>query len=96
MRTKKLLGLTMVGLLAAACSEAGTTGPDLGSSIAAFNHKPAHAAKEQCKNGGYTKFVDENGQPFKNQGQCVAYANRHGTLTPVDDDDETPPDQIPT
>lgn len=28
--------------------------------------------KNQCKNGGWKTLVDANGNPFKNQGQCVA------------------------
>lgn len=32
---------------------------------------PVH--KEQCKKGGWVNLVDDQGQPFKNQGQCVAF-----------------------
>lgn len=34
-------------------------------------------SKDQCKNGGYKDLVDQNGQPFKNQGQCVSYFNHN-------------------
>jgi hypothetical protein len=30
---------------------------------------------DECKNGGYLNMADQNGQPFKNQGQCVSYVN---------------------
>jgi len=33
--------------------------------------------KEQCKKGGYQNLEDANGQPFKNQGQCVSYFNHN-------------------
>jgi len=33
--------------------------------------------KDQCKNNGYKDFTDANGQPFKNQGQCVSYTNHN-------------------
>ncbi|HET7673360.1 MAG TPA: hypothetical protein VFK11_02515 [Candidatus Saccharimonadales bacterium] len=33
--------------------------------------------KDACKNDGYMALSDQNGQPFKNQGQCVAYANHN-------------------
>lgn len=35
--------------------------------------------KDQCKKNGWKKLVDTNGNPFKNQGQCVSYiqANEH-------------------
>jgi len=28
--------------------------------------------KNDCKNGGWQRFVDAQGQPFRNQGQCVS------------------------
>lgn len=28
--------------------------------------------KEECRNGGYLSFVNADGNPFKNQGQCVS------------------------
>lgn len=31
--------------------------------------------KEQCKKGGWQNLEDANGQPFRNQGQCVSYFN---------------------
>jgi DNA-binding beta-propeller fold protein YncE len=42
---------------------------------AADNRHPTN--KDQCKNGGYAADVDENGVPFRNQGQCVSYVNHH-------------------
>jgi hypothetical protein len=32
-------------------------------------------SKDQCKKGGWQSLEDANGQPFKNQGQCVSYFN---------------------
>jgi hypothetical protein len=29
--------------------------------------------KDQCKDGGYKNFTDQNFQPFKNQGQCEKF-----------------------
>jgi hypothetical protein len=34
--------------------------------------------KNQCKNGGYVDYTDADGEPFKNQGQCIKAANRAG------------------
>ena len=31
--------------------------------------------KNDCKNGGFANFTDNNGNPFRNQGQCVAFVN---------------------
>ncbi|MEK7098445.1 MAG: hypothetical protein AAB908_00925 [Patescibacteria group bacterium] len=33
---------------------------------------PVATDKDQCKNGGWKNLVDSEGNPFKNQGQCVA------------------------
>jgi hypothetical protein len=33
--------------------------------------------KDECKNGGYRELTDANGNPFKNQGQCVSYTNHN-------------------
>jgi len=32
-------------------------------------------SKEDCKDGGFVNLTDADGNPFKNQGQCVAFAN---------------------
>lgn len=32
-------------------------------------------SKDACKKGGYMNFTDAEGNPFKNQGQCVSYFN---------------------
>jgi hypothetical protein len=33
------------------------------------------AAKDDCKNDGWKTLTDGNGDAFRNQGQCVSYAN---------------------
>jgi hypothetical protein len=30
-------------------------------------------SKDQCMDGGWRDFTDDEGHPFKNQGQCVAF-----------------------
>lgn len=34
-------------------------------------------SKDQCKKDGWKTLEDANGQPFKNQGQCVSYFNHN-------------------
>jgi hypothetical protein len=34
---------------------------------------PVPTDKDQCKNGGWRNLADDQGQPFKNQGQCVSF-----------------------
>lgn len=45
-----------------------------------FDPYAVAATKDDCKNGGYTKVKDAQGNPFKNQGQCVSFveSNRGG------------------
>ena len=35
--------------------------------------------KSDCKHGGWMNLTDAQGNPFENQGQCVAYVNGGGT-----------------
>lgn len=50
--------------------------------------------KALCKNGGYVAYVDPaTSQPFTNQGQCVSYVAKGGTLVPVEE--EPPPAPAP-
>ena len=34
--------------------------------------------KDQCKQGGWEDLVDDQGRPFANQGECVAFVQRQG------------------
>ena len=40
------------------------------------------AAAAACRNGGYVDWTDADGNPFKNQGDCVSYVARGGVLRP--------------
>jgi hypothetical protein len=46
---------------------------------------PPPTGKQQCKKGGWKQFRNPS---FKNQGQCVKYANHHGTMSSKGKDDE--------
>jgi hypothetical protein len=39
---------------------------------------PTPRTKGDCKHGGWRDFTDDEGHPFKNQGQCVAFV-QHAT-----------------
>lgn len=45
-----------------------------------YNFEPfvTPADKDACKNDGYKNLTDQNGQAFKNQGQCVSWTNGRG------------------
>lgn len=34
---------------------------------------PVPTDKDQCKNGGWQNLANDQGEPFKNQGQCVSF-----------------------
>ncbi len=40
-----------------------------------FNAANTPQTKDDCKNGGWQNLTTANGEPFKNQGQCVSYVN---------------------
>lgn len=44
---------------------------------------PRKAAMQVCKKGGWRTVEKENGTRFKNQGRCVSYLVRGGTVTPI-------------
>lgn len=45
-----------------------------------YNFEPfaTPANKDACKKDGYKDLTDQNGHPFKNQGQCVSWTNGRG------------------
>lgn len=49
-------------------------------SLAAAKGSNSDAAKK-CQKGGWQEWVRADRTPFKNQGDCVSYAARGGTLT---------------
>jgi hypothetical protein len=48
-----------------------------GDSCITYNFDPYRVAssKDDCKNGGYNSVRDAQGNPFKNQGQCIQFVN---------------------
>ncbi|HKC64979.1 MAG TPA: hypothetical protein VKB86_15160 [Pyrinomonadaceae bacterium] len=51
-----------------------------GDSCVTYNFDPYRVVtnKDECKNGGYSKLKDANGNSFRNQGQCVSYIESNG------------------
>ena len=45
-----------------------------GCDIGSVEIQQTPPSKNACKNGGWQRYVDANGQPFHNQGQCIAAA----------------------
>lgn len=65
MRRRVLLPLVWIGALAFSLAPIGAS---------------AASQKDACKDRGYQTLVQSDGASFKNQGECVAYAVRGGTL----------------
>ena len=38
-----------------------------------YDFQPTPTSKEQCKDGGFANLTDDQGNPFSNQGRCVAF-----------------------
>jgi hypothetical protein len=38
--------------------------------------QPVPTTASDCRNGGWMTLVDHNGNPFKNQGACIAFLNK--------------------
>jgi Neocarzinostatin family len=52
------------------------SGAELRGATAPVQFGPATpATRAACKNGGWRSLANDQGQPFRNQGQCVSYAN---------------------
>jgi hypothetical protein len=57
---------------------AGLNGPELGGAAVPIRFGPeTPATKADCKNGGWRNFANDQGQPFRNQGLCVAFVVSH-------------------
>ena len=39
---------------------------------------PVPTSREQCRNGGWQNLTDNNGTPFRNQGDCVSFFSTGG------------------
>ena len=52
-----------------------TDGFNFNGTVYDFQLTNTPSSKDQCKDGGYRDFTDADGNPFKNQGQCVAFVN---------------------
>jgi hypothetical protein len=43
--------------------------------VVTYDEQGHPATSDDCKNGGWMDLVDDEGNAFKNQGDCVSYAN---------------------
>jgi len=54
-----------------------TDGVNFNGTIYDFELANTPSNKDECKKNGWEGLTDENGQPFRNQGQCVSYFNHN-------------------
>ena len=45
----------------------------INSTLFTYEIPPVPTEKDQCKKGGWQNYADDEGNSFKNQGQCVAF-----------------------
>ena len=62
-----------VVLGATGCSPVGTSPFPLVSGNFVVHDAVPLTSKDQCKDGGWRDFTDDEGQPFENQGDCIAF-----------------------
>jgi len=51
---------------------------------------PVATNKDQCKDGGWRNLVDDQGEPFRNQGHCLSFVTPAGTVLRVVDGQGNP------
>jgi hypothetical protein len=66
------LSVTGFVILVSLCISIPTAAGAVGAAQAGSAQK--HLSADQCKNGGWQSLTDGQGQPFRNQGQCISYA----------------------
>jgi hypothetical protein len=58
------------------CSEASFIAIPLISGDIVVHDAVPLTSKDQCKDGGWRDFTDDEGNPFKNQGECIAFVQQ--------------------
>jgi hypothetical protein len=63
------------------CGEtpAGLDGGTIQSGDIVVHDAVVPTSRPQCLRGGWQQFVDDEGQPFSNQGRCIAFVATHPT-----------------
>jgi len=46
-----------------------------GDGLVTITYAQTPQSTSDCKNGGWQNFVDNQGHPFNNQGDCVSFVN---------------------
>jgi hypothetical protein len=65
------LSLAGFVIVAGLCVSIPTAGAAVG--LAQTGSTQKHLSADQCKQGGWQSLTDGQGQPFRNQGQCISY-----------------------
>ena len=73
--TIRVLGIVLTAVLSVGMAASASAQPSATASGNSSNAK-------LCQKGGWMQLVTSDGAPFANQGECVSYAARGGTLVP--------------
>lgn len=84
---KRVLIVTLAVLLTAV----GTAAPAMADE--SDQKSDTKVTKEMCKKGGWKDLTDEDGNSFKNQGQCVSHAAQGGELEGIEPDSDFDDDE---
>jgi hypothetical protein len=71
--TGALAGVTGEIVLTGTSQGPGTVGDVFTMTGTLTTPPPVPTDKDQCKDGGWQNLADDQGEPFPNQGQCVAF-----------------------
>jgi hypothetical protein len=82
-RIRTATSAASITLLAAALIAPGGVAAKDGGNGKHAGH-PRKAAMQVCKKGGWRTVEKEDGTRFRNQGRCVRYLVRGGTVTPIE------------
>lgn len=86
-----LAGLTAEIVVTGTVAGPGSVGDVFTMTGTVTTPSPVATDKDQCKDDGWQNLVDDEGEPFRNQGQCVSFvAEPTGTLLRVVDGDGNP------
>jgi hypothetical protein len=88
--TGGLSGLTGEIVLTGTVAGPGSVGDTFTMSGSLTTRPPVATDKDQCKDGGWQHLGDDQGRPFRNQGECVSFVTPSGTLVRVVDGDGNP------
>ncbi|MGH9289773.1 MAG: hypothetical protein ACRD0V_16015 [Acidimicrobiales bacterium] len=88
--TGGLAGVTGEIVLTGTVAGPGSVGDVFTMTATLTTPPPVATDKDQCKDDGWRDLGDDQGEPFRNQGQCVSFVSPTGTVLRVVDGQGNP------